>query len=92
MSDRAAREVMSSSCPHSEEWRNAMSVADDERHGHGCPEELAAIVLRAGRLGFSRCRVATALGISASDLARIEDDPGLTSGTTAPPSPARQSS
>ena len=35
-------------------------------------EELAEIVLRAGRLGFCRTRVATALGISPDELAMIE--------------------
>lgn len=35
--------------------------------------ELAALVIRAGRLGFPRGRVATALGISAGDLAAIEE-------------------
>jgi hypothetical protein len=36
------------------------------------PEELAEIVLRAGRLGFSRWRVANALGLSAVELERLE--------------------
>jgi hypothetical protein len=36
------------------------------------PAELADIVIRAGRLGFPRWRVATALGISAGGLASIE--------------------
>jgi len=35
-------------------------------------EELADIVLRAGRLGFAPWRVATALGVSPDELARIE--------------------
>ena len=35
-------------------------------------EEVAEIVLRAGRLGLSRWRVATALGVSPDELARIE--------------------
>jgi hypothetical protein len=36
-------------------------------------EDLAALVTAAGRLGFSRWRVATALGISACGLASIEE-------------------
>jgi hypothetical protein len=36
------------------------------------PDELVHIILRADRLGFSRWRVATALGVSASGLAAIE--------------------
>ena len=35
-------------------------------------EEIAEIVLRAGRLGFCRSRVATALGVSPDELAKIE--------------------
>lgn len=35
-------------------------------------EDAMEIVLRAGRLGFSRLRVATALGISHDELVRIE--------------------
>jgi len=34
---------------------------------------LAALVIRAGTLGFPRWRVATALGISAGELASIEE-------------------
>jgi hypothetical protein len=34
--------------------------------------DAAEIVLRAGRLGFSRSRVATALGMSHDELERIE--------------------
>lgn len=41
-------------------------------------EELVEIVLRAGKLGFSRQRVATALGISPQGLAAIEQHGGLT--------------
>jgi hypothetical protein len=36
-------------------------------------EDLAALVIAAGRRGFSRWRVATALGISARGLASIEE-------------------
>jgi hypothetical protein len=35
-------------------------------------DDVAQLVLRAGRVGFSRFRVATALGLSADDLASIE--------------------
>lgn len=35
-------------------------------------EELVGIVIRAGRLGFSATRVATALGISADGVAAIQ--------------------
>jgi hypothetical protein len=36
------------------------------------PEQIADIVLRAGRLGFPRWRVANALGVPPDELARIE--------------------
>jgi len=36
------------------------------------PPDLADIVIRAGHLGFSRWRVATALGLSDSELAALE--------------------
>jgi hypothetical protein len=36
-------------------------------------EDLAEFVIAAGRLGFSRSRVATALGVSARGLASIEE-------------------
>ncbi len=36
------------------------------------PQDAMEIVLRAGRLGFSRSRVATALGLSHDELVRIE--------------------
>lgn len=42
-------------------------------------EEVESIVLRANSLGLSRHRVATALGISPEDLARIEHRHGLAS-------------
>ena len=37
------------------------------------PEDLVALVITADQLGFSRSRVATALGISARGLALIEE-------------------
>jgi hypothetical protein len=44
-----------------------------DRESDAAPsEELAGIVARAGRLGFSTTRVATALGISADGLAAIQ--------------------
>jgi hypothetical protein len=58
--------------------RQAASEADDNSLAEpasrpdAAPEEIADIVLRAGRLGFSRARVANALGLSAEELARIE--------------------
>jgi hypothetical protein len=48
------------------------SLAEPRSRPDAAPEELADIVLRAGRLGFSRSRVANALGLSAEELARIE--------------------
>jgi hypothetical protein len=54
-------------------------------------EDLAALVIAAGRRGFSRWRVATALGISARGLASIEKrievnarDDGLDETTSTP--------
>lgn len=47
------------------------SASGDMPAGHE-PYERADIVRRAGRLGFSQSRVATALGISHDELARIE--------------------
>jgi hypothetical protein len=54
-------------------------------------EDLAALVIAAGRRGFSRRRVATALGISARGLASIEEriemnarDDGLDEATFTP--------
>ena len=41
-------------------------------------EELAELVIAAGRRGFSRWRVATALGIPATGLAAIEASIGTT--------------
>jgi hypothetical protein len=60
-----------------------MRVTSNQCSGRDVPDELAALVLRAGRLGFCRRRVATALGISASSLAAIEQAAGLTSGNAA---------
>jgi hypothetical protein len=49
--------------------------ADRDRPAVSCDapsDELAGIVIEAGRRGFPRWRVATALGISGLGLARIE--------------------
>jgi hypothetical protein len=49
--------------------------ADSAHPATGCDapsDELAGIVIAAGRRGFPRWRVATALGISRHGLARIE--------------------
>lgn len=49
--------------------------ADSDRPATSCDapsDELAGIVIEAGRRGFPRWRVATALGISRHGLARIE--------------------
>jgi len=46
--------------------------APDQPSGREVLEDLAALVLRADRLGFCPRRVATALRISAPDLAAIE--------------------
>lgn len=49
--------------------------ADRDRPAASCDapsDELAGIVIEAGRRGFPRWRVATALGISGLGLARIE--------------------
>lgn len=40
--------------------------------GPTASEEVAGIVIRASRLGFSAARVATALGVSAEGLASIQ--------------------
>jgi hypothetical protein len=52
-------------------------AAADGRTEQTVPQELEAIVLRGDRLGFSRWRIATALGISASGLEMIERRAGL---------------
>lgn len=57
--------------------------ADDDRPS----EELVALVLRAGRLGFSRWRVATALGISAAGLEAIGQRAELTGSDDAKAAP-----
>lgn len=61
-----------------------------ERHGTCDPpsEDLVAVIARADRLGFSRWRVATALGLGATQLTMIEQRAGLTN--AAPSPPARQ--
>lgn len=53
-------------------------------HGVGdeVSKELTAIVLRAHGLGFCPRRVATALGVTAHDLAQIERHAGLLSSQT----------
>jgi len=60
-----------------------MRTTDDAYPGRDVSEELAAVVLRADQLGFCRWRVATALGISASGLAAIEQHAGLTGSDSA---------
>jgi ribosome-binding protein aMBF1 (putative translation factor) len=56
-----------------------MTIADRSPGGHvPLTEELARIVRRADSLGLSRERVATALRISANDLAVIEQRNALT--------------
>jgi hypothetical protein len=49
------------------------STADPADSRDAPSEDLAALVIAAGRRGFSRWRVATALGISARGLASIEE-------------------
>jgi hypothetical protein len=52
----------------------AMTRSGDPADSRDAPsEDLAALVICAGRRGFSRWRVATALGISARELASIEE-------------------
>jgi hypothetical protein len=51
-----------------------MTNSGDPTDGRDAPsEDLVALVIAAGRRGFSRWRVATALGISARGLASIEE-------------------
>jgi hypothetical protein len=58
---------------HARVSRPGMRGPGDHARGAGDlrSEEAAEIAIRAGRLGFSRWRVATALGISARELDRI---------------------
>jgi hypothetical protein len=58
-----------------------MTTTGDPAGSRDVPsEDLAALVIAAGRRGFSRWRVATALGISARGLASIEERVDVTAG------------
>jgi hypothetical protein len=49
------------------------STSDHSDSRDNPPEDLVALVIAAAQLGFSRSRVATALGMSARGLAFIEE-------------------
>lgn len=68
----------------------SMRAAGEHGVGREVSEELATIVLRADGLGFCHRRVATALGITAHDLAQIERRAGLPSSPTDAPSAERR--
>lgn len=67
-----------------------MSAPPDQPSGRAVPEDLAALVLRADRLGFCPRRVATALEISASGFAAIEQRGALAGGNGPWAAQARQ--